>query len=69
MYRVGFKQFHDVSGHACYQGIKLANEMKSGWPFYSYLELWQQTIYIDDGCKRLFCVNVKGLYWFAFEQN
>lgn len=25
--------------------------------------------YIDDGYKRLFCVNVKGLYWFAFEQN
>lgn len=25
--------------------------------------------YKNDGCKRLFCVNVKDLYWFAFEQN
>lgn len=25
-----FKQSYDVSGHVCYQGIKLANEMKSG---------------------------------------
>lgn len=32
-----FKWSHDMSGYICYQGIKLANEIRV--TFYSYLEM------------------------------
>lgn len=40
-----FEWSHDMPGHVCYQGIKLANEIKSGWPFCSYLEMLSHQIY------------------------
>lgn len=48
-----FNWSHDMPGHVRCQGIRLANEIKSGWPFCSYLETLSYHLY-DDGCKRLF---------------
>lgn len=50
------------------KGLSLLMKLNQG-DLSILIQRWQQTKYIDDGCKRLFCVNVKGLYWFAFEQN